>query len=298
MLSEFRNWSDLRVFLVVCREGSTLAASRLLNMAQPTVARRVDALEHELGLTLFDRDTRGFHPTDAALALLPHAQAVEAAAQTLAATATGLSRPRPIRVTAFEKNFSYRIMAIFNGFTDAHPDVGFEFIRSATRLDLMAGEADVALRISYGEEHPDLICRLISTAQFTLYGSSGYSARHGLPKTPEDMAGHCLFSLRREGLAPVIHSWFLRHVSADQITRTLSEVGLLDAAIRAGQGLGIMNLRLVAAEEAAGELIRCFEPPPELSARHQMLISPEAYRRPEVRAFTAYFAPRYAALFK
>ncbi|MBT8425437.1 MAG: LysR family transcriptional regulator, partial [Silicimonas sp.] len=52
MKSEFRNWSDIRVFLAVIREGSTLAASRKLGVAQPTVARRIDALEHETGLIL------------------------------------------------------------------------------------------------------------------------------------------------------------------------------------------------------------------------------------------------------
>jgi hypothetical protein len=56
-----------------------------------------------------------------------------------------------------------------------------------------------------------------------------------------------------------------------------------------------MNVRLAEADEG---LIRCFDPPEELSAQHLMLIAPEAYRRPEVRAFTRFFAPRYAAIFK
>jgi len=48
----------------------------------------------------------------------------------------------------------------------------------------------------------------------------------------------------------------------------------------------------------AGTLIRCFEPPEALSAPHMVLVSPEAYRRPEVKAFTKFFTPRYAQLFK
>jgi hypothetical protein len=50
--------------------------------------------------------------------------------------------------------------------------------------------------------------------------------------------------------------------------------------------------------EADGALVRCFEPPEELSAQHLMLVAPEAYRRQEVREFTRFFAPRYAAIFK
>ena len=99
MKSGFQNWSDVRIFLAVCRKGSTLAASQELGMAQPTVARRIDALEHVLELVLFDRDNRGFRPTGAARTLLPLAESLEAAALALAKTAEDLSRPRPIRIT-------------------------------------------------------------------------------------------------------------------------------------------------------------------------------------------------------
>ena len=79
MQSDFRDWSDVRVFLAVVRAGSTLAASKGLGMAQPTVARRIEALEHALGLVLFERDTRGFQPTAEAQALIEAAHSVEAA---------------------------------------------------------------------------------------------------------------------------------------------------------------------------------------------------------------------------
>jgi len=73
-------WSDLRIFLAVAREGSTLAASRLLNLNQTTVSRRIEALEHALGLALFTRTTRGFAPTPQGHALMTRIEAVEIAA--------------------------------------------------------------------------------------------------------------------------------------------------------------------------------------------------------------------------
>ena len=42
MKGVFQNLSDVRVFLAVLRAGSTLAASKTLGMAQPTVARRIE----------------------------------------------------------------------------------------------------------------------------------------------------------------------------------------------------------------------------------------------------------------
>ena len=187
---------------------------------------------------------------------------------------------RPIRITAFSENLSFRTPAIFSGFSDLHPEVQFDFLPAVKALDLCAGEADIALRLCWRPPDPDLICRKISNAQFTLYGSPDYAARHGLPETPKDMPGHAILSYRRDDMPDTFHNWLTGYVQPDQICRSFSEVGLLRAAIHAGHGLGIMNLRLVSEEEAAGSLVRCFEPPEELCVPHVLLVSPQAYRRP------------------
>ena len=108
MKSVFQTLSDVRVFLALMRAGSTLAASKTLGMAQPTVARRIDALEHVLKLVLFERNTQGFTPTQDALMLLPSAKAVEKAAKELDATAARLasSQSRTIRITAVTDAFN------------------------------------------------------------------------------------------------------------------------------------------------------------------------------------------------
>jgi DNA-binding transcriptional LysR family regulator len=298
MKSALRNWSDLRVFLAVMRGGSTLAASRDLGMAQPTVARRIDALKHEMGLILFERDTRGFHPTDAAKAIAADAEAMEEAAGRLASTARGLSRPRPIRLTGYQANFNDETYQIIDDYTASNPDIVVEFLPNTRALDLMAGEADMALRLSFMPQHPDLICRTVSHARFTLYGSPAYGERHGLPSCPEEMADHALLGFRRDDIPSVFIDWMLRFAPPEAIVRTFSEVALVVAAIRSGQGLGVENLRMAAKDEAEGRLIRCFDPPEALRAPHMVLIPPQAWRRPEVRAFAEFFIPRYAARFR
>jgi DNA-binding transcriptional LysR family regulator len=149
MKSENWNWSDLRVFLAVLDAGSTLAASRALGMAQPTVARRIDALEHATGLTLFERDTRGRKPTQPRgswrrrRARWPERLrgSSEKAARTSVSTLD-----RPIRLTAPKPNFSENLAKALADFTDIHPGVRFELIAVNEYVDLMAGEADVAIR--------------------------------------------------------------------------------------------------------------------------------------------------------
>ena len=73
------DWDDIRLFLVVAQEGSTLGASKRLNINQTTVSRRIQALEHALKLTLFERDPRGY-------AVTPHGSALLDLAGQMAAT--------------------------------------------------------------------------------------------------------------------------------------------------------------------------------------------------------------------
>ncbi|SFL96898.1 LysR family transcriptional regulator [Shimia aestuarii] len=298
MNNRFRNWSDLRVFLSVARAGSTLAASRDLGMAQPTVARRIDALEHALGLTLFERDTRGFRLTPEGQSLLPAAEAVANTIAAFSDQAQAIAGPRPIRVTGFVANLEGAAARILSEFSGLYPDVQFEFLAVLNLLDLTANEADIALRVTWSEHDPSLICRHVSNPQFTLFGAPAYAEKYGLPRSPEEMAGHTVLSWKRDDTAPVLHDWICRHLPGNRASRSYSEVAVKDTAVRAGQGLGLMNVRLVAPEVEAGTLIRCFDPPEELTASHDILVAPDAWRRPEVKTFVRFFAPRYAALFR
>ena len=57
-------WSDLRVFLAIARAGTLGAAARKLRLSQPTMGRRLRALEASVGHTLFQRTAEGFVLTD------------------------------------------------------------------------------------------------------------------------------------------------------------------------------------------------------------------------------------------
>jgi DNA-binding transcriptional LysR family regulator len=56
---------DLQLVLAVARTGSVGAAARRLQVAQPSASQRLARLERRAGVVLFDRDTRGAHPTPA-----------------------------------------------------------------------------------------------------------------------------------------------------------------------------------------------------------------------------------------
>lgn len=80
---------DLTAFLAVARTGSLTAAAAALNIAQPTLTKRLQKLERHHRCRLFQREARGAVLTAFGRRLLPHAQRIEAqylqAAEALAA---------------------------------------------------------------------------------------------------------------------------------------------------------------------------------------------------------------------
>ncbi|MFZ2871414.1 LysR family transcriptional regulator, partial [Zavarzinia sp.] len=70
------DWDLYRSLLAVLDRGSLSAAARLLGLSQPTLGHHIAALETALGAPLFTRSPKGLVPTETALALRPHAEAM------------------------------------------------------------------------------------------------------------------------------------------------------------------------------------------------------------------------------
>ena len=82
-------WGDLKYFLAVARGGSLTAAALSLKTTAATVGRRVEALERQLGVRLFDRTQAGYRLTKTGEIIWTKAQEVEEAALALERVAFG-----------------------------------------------------------------------------------------------------------------------------------------------------------------------------------------------------------------
>ncbi|WCL53344.1 LysR substrate-binding domain-containing protein [Gimibacter soli] len=67
---------QLKLLTVVAQEGNILKASQILNIAQPAATKNIRELEETLGITLFDRTSRGVTPTPYGEVMIKHAKLV------------------------------------------------------------------------------------------------------------------------------------------------------------------------------------------------------------------------------
>jgi DNA-binding transcriptional LysR family regulator len=238
-------WALYRSLLGVLREGSLSGAARALGIAQPTVGRHVAALEAALGLALFTRSQTGLIPTDAALALRGHAQAMESTAAALerAAASYGDGVRGVVRVTASEVIGIEVLPAVLAALRERHPDLKVELVLSNSVQDLLQREADVAVRMT-APRQDQLVARHVGAIELGLHAGSAYLQRHGTPASLEELGGHVLIGYDRP--PPFARAalrrwpWFAReHIAL----RTDSDVAQL-ALIRAGAGIGICQAAL------------------------------------------------------
>ena len=233
------DWDLYRTFLAVLDAGSLSGAARALGIAQPTVGRHIEALEAALGGDpLFTRSPGGLRPTEAALALQPHAQAMALAAEALLRTVSGPSEAvsGTVRVTASEIMGGEVLPAILTDFHEQHPGVTIELALSNRPEDLLRREADIAVRMVRPTQDA-LLARRIGSVGVGLFAHRRYLQRHGEPRSLDE-AGHVAVGFDRDpSVARAIRALNLPLDRDFFDFRSDSDLAQL-AALRAGFGIG------------------------------------------------------------
>jgi DNA-binding transcriptional LysR family regulator len=240
-------WELYRTFLEVLRDGSLSGAARRLAITQPTVGRQIAALEAALGLALFTRSPRGLAPTQAALDLAEHAQAMARAAAALQRAATGAlaTDAGTVRMTASEVIGCEVLPGILAEFRRAHPAMTLELALTNRNEDLLRRDADIAVRMVRPTQQA-LLAQRIGTVAIGLYAHQTYLERFGLPEDVAALRRHCLIGFDREDVAYRsigIEAWGITRESFG--FRCDNDAAQL-AALRAGVGIGGCQKNLAA----------------------------------------------------
>jgi DNA-binding transcriptional LysR family regulator len=282
------DWNDLKFFLAVARNGSTIAAARALNTSQSTVQRRLVELERSLGQRLVTRHPRGYRLTALGEALLPLAENAESAAFAVERhVAASAAEPAGIiRLTCPEALVNrFATSGLLDAFHRRHPAMAVELVMGDRFMDLASGEADIAIRA--GElAGDDLVARKLATSPWAVYASKSYVERHGQPATPAELDSHVVVEFDGPIAGHRAAKWLRRIApNARSVARNNSIPGLLQAV---SAGLGAAPLPVALGAEHG--LVQLFDPVPELTTTWYLLVHRDLRQTPRISTFCDFIA--------
>lgn len=186
------NWSDYPIFLAVAETGSLTAAGQQLNISQPTVGRRMKALEARFGAPLLTKEDGRLAPSEFGYLVLDHVRRMEAEADAITRSSATLehSLVGPVMITASEGIGDFWLPAIMQKFRKDNPDIIIDINIDFRAANLAQREADIALRWMGPGTQNSLIGRRVTSFGFGLYASQEYLAKRGTPEKPEDLLDH------------------------------------------------------------------------------------------------------------
>jgi DNA-binding transcriptional LysR family regulator len=242
------DWGLWRSFGAVVEAGSLSAAARRLGLSQPTLGRHIEALEGQLGVSLFERTLQGLNPTEVALRLYePVAaaqQALAEAAMVAEGSTTGMAGV--VRITASTVISHYVLPGLLAPIRRDFPQVALEIVASDSAENLMLREADIAVRM-FRPAQLDLVTRKLGEVGIVACAHEDYLARRGAPGSLEELRGHDLVGFDRSSLIIDAAKSLGIGLSRDSfIIRTDSQT-LLWELLKAGLGIGFAQAPLVAA---------------------------------------------------
>ncbi len=191
------DWSLVQTFLAVAETGSLSGAARELELTQPTAGRHVQALEQELGVTLFKRQARGMALTPEGSALLEHACAMRDAAGAFSLAAAGgeSDLSGTVRVTSSVFVAHHILPAVVAELRQMHPEIQIELVASDTSENLLFREADIAVRM-YRPTQLDVVAKHLGAVSLGLFAAKSYIQKRGMP-TADDFVEHDIIGFDR-----------------------------------------------------------------------------------------------------
>lgn len=253
------DWDKLRLFNTVADSGSFTEGARRLKLSQPALSRQIIALEEGLGAKLFHRHARGLALTNEGEQLFRTTRhmldEIERARMGIEAT-----RNRPtgeIRLTTTVSFGSTWLTKRLAEFLEQYPDIRVSLLLSDEEVDLARREADCAIRF-HQPHQADLIQKPLVRIRHRLVASHAYLARHGEPRSADELVNHRMIAYGPEAPAYLRSiNWALELAgNRPPALAVNNSFGVLQA-VTAGAGIAALPTYLI---EVGGDRVKTILP--------------------------------------
>jgi DNA-binding transcriptional LysR family regulator len=241
MKLDAQDWDLIAAYLALRRHGSLSAAARAAGVSQPTMRRRIEALEAGLGQPLFTRSATGLHALADDQGLLALAEVMGATAAAFARRAGTTTEVAGIVRLSVPEVFGVAVIPkVIPDLQAKHPGLVVELSLTNAVEDLLRRDADIAIRLTPPAQEA-LLAQKVAATQVGLFatthlaaglaGCSYKSVYTTMPFVGDDRRRQIADGFTMLGLA----------MPGNIVLRTDSDVAQL-AAIQAGVGVGICQV--------------------------------------------------------
>lgn len=234
------NWSDLKFFLSMVEHGSLSAAARIEGVSQPTLSRRLTALEENLKSDLFNRSVDGLQLTPTGERLVEHAERMKEEATSIERIAAGRddSLSGLVTISSVEIIGTEWLPKTLREFTKIYDGVQISIQIDSAPADLLRREADIAIRM-YRPQEPDLIAKKVGSIAHGMFATQGYIDRKGKPNTLDDICEHDLVLPGPKILELIRKKLGSKKIHLCPPVFTSNDSHALASATLAGYGIGV-----------------------------------------------------------
>jgi DNA-binding transcriptional LysR family regulator len=281
---------DLELFVAIADTGSLTAASRVCGVTRATIARRLDALEERLGVTLINRTTRDLSLTEAGIVYFDGCRETLTLLRRAEAAVRELGgRPRgTLRIACPILRVEQIVGPLVTSFARAYPEVDVQVNLSSELFNPLVDGYDIAVQIGF-EKNAALMARCLLREQYSLMASPEYLRQRGTPRTIEDLIDHdCIVAVRANG---VREAWPLVSGGAFTVERPrlmANAAGLIRIGALQGVGIGLIAHSLVREDLAAGTLVPVLEDVAGQVMPISLLYAAGSKHSPKIRSFVEF----------
>ncbi len=296
MKSWLPSLNALRAFEAFGRHLNYSAAAQELGVTPAAVKQLVLKLEDTLGVSLVRREGKSLMLTPAGSAGLDDLTAGMKHFSSSVHKMGGLSQEKRLIVTVEASFATAWLVPKLEDFRARNPEINVLVDSSQKIVDLRQGDVDVAIRYGVEPENGLITYRLFDDWVFPACSpelmkraikNRALRSLKDVPLIHWDMS-HMTWALSTKKWF-VWENW-LTHLGIDTIDTSgglrFSDYGLAIQAAISGQGLLLASWPILSDPFDAGLLVRPFEESITTDIGYDLVVTPDAQQKPEVRAFT------------
>lgn len=244
-------WDDMRAFLAVAKAPSIKQAAAQLGVTQSAVSKRVARLEHDLGVTLFERGPKGTKVTYQGERVLAHALAAESAIR----HAEDSARQADDRIKGdcsiqlSDGVANYWVAQFLPSFFGRYPDIELKMMLDTSEKANQNELFDIRMHYIPPTD-ADHIAKLLATVHFMPFATRGYIEQFGMPQSVEDLSHHRLIDQAQYLISRGTWASWFENARVRYTALFTNQSTFLARAVQAGVGIALMPTYMVIDDES------------------------------------------------